>query len=242
MEKLLEISSFKLWLILFGLLIIRYVIVAGIPYLWLYVLGRNKFNVLKIQEGYPKGRQVFNEIKYSLITLLIYSSGIWLFIYWLQNGYTKNYTEISDYGILYFALSVFLMIIIHDAYSYWVHRLMHHRLLFKYTHLLHHKFKNPTPWCAFAFHPFESILTLGIIPVIMFLMPWHNLALLIFITIIIIYDTFIHLGYSIKQVKIFKYQNTPTDHDVHHRNSKYNFGLYFTFWDRLMGTYKTSNF
>ncbi|WP_282134290.1 sterol desaturase family protein [Seonamhaeicola maritimus] len=237
MEKLLEILPFKLWLILLGLLIFRYVLVAGIPYFWLYVIGRNKYTAIKIQRSYPGSIQVFNEVKYSLLTLFIYSSGIWLFIFWLQNGYTKNYSEINEFGIPYLILSVLLMIVIHDAYSYWIHRLMHHKYLFKYTHLLHHKFKNPSPWCAFAFHPFESILTLGIIPLIMFLIPWHNIALMIFITIIILYDTFIHLGFNLKRLKIFKWQNTPKDHDVHHRNSKYNFGLYFTFWDRLMGTY-----
>jgi sterol desaturase/sphingolipid hydroxylase (fatty acid hydroxylase superfamily) len=242
MEKLLEMSSFKLWLILFGVLTIRYVLVAGIPFLWFYVIKKNRFSGFKIQQNHPSKKQIFKEIKYSLITFCIYSSGIWAFLYWLKHGYTKNYLEIHEFGIPYFIISVFLMVIIHDAYSYWVHRLMHHKAVFKYTHLLHHKFKNPSPWCAFAFHPFEAILTLGIIPIIMFLIPWHNLALIIFISGIILYDTFIHLGYNIKALKVFKWQNTPMDHDVHHQNSKYNFGLYFTVWDRLMGTYKASNF
>ncbi|PTM08205.1 MAG: sterol desaturase [Bacteroidetes bacterium] len=237
MESLLNIPSFYLWLLLLLVLVLRYVLVAGIPYLWLYVLGKNKYKTLKLQNEIPERKQIFSEIKYSFFTLCIYSSGIWLFLYWLKHGYTSNYAEIGEFGWPYFVLSVFLMIIIHDMYSYWIHRLIHHKLLFKYVHLLHHKFKNPSPWSAFAFHPFESLLTLGIIPVVMFLIPWHNLALIIFITIIIAYDTFVHLGYDIKQLKVFKWQNTPKDHDVHHRNSKYNFGLYFTYWDRLMGTY-----
>ena len=237
MENLLNISSFQLWMLLLLILVLRYVLIAGIPYLWLYVFGQNKYKALKLQDEVPKKKQIIKEIKYSLSTLFIYSSGIWLFLYWLKRGYTRSYIEISDFGWPYFVFSIVLMIIIHDAYSYWIHRLIHHKSLFKYVHLLHHKFKNPSPWSAFAFHPFESLLTLGIIPVIMFLMPWHNLALIIFITIIIVYDTFIHLGYNIKELKIFKWQNTPKDHDVHHRNSKHNFGLYFTYWDRLMGTY-----
>ncbi len=241
MEKLLEISSFKLWLLLMLLLTTRYFIVAGVPYLWLYVLGKDKYNTHKIQKKYPDRKQLFLEIKYSLITFCVYSLGIWAFLFWLKNGYTKNYTEISDYGILYFIISIFLMIIMHDTYSYWIHRLMHRKILFKYTHLLHHKFKNPSPWSAFAFHPFESILTMGIIPIIIFTIPWHNMALVLFITCMIFYDTFVHLGYNIKGMKIFKFQNTPMDHDVHHQNSKFNFGLYFTFWDRIMGTYKVEN-
>ncbi|WP_258227655.1 sterol desaturase family protein [Aestuariibaculum sp. M13] len=220
-----------------GILIFRYVVVAGVPYLWLYVIGKDKYVKYKIQKAQPTRKQVLLEIKYSLITFCVYSSGIWPFLFWLKDGYTKNYLEINDYGIIYFLVSILLMILIHDAYSYWIHRLMHHKMLFKYTHLLHHRFKNPSPWSAFAFHPFESVLTMGIVPVIIFTIPWHNWALVIFITWMIFYDTFVHLGYNIRQLKLFKFQNTPLDHDVHHTNSKYNFGLYFTFWDRLMGTY-----
>ncbi len=29
---------------------------------------------------------------------------------------------------------------------------------------------------------------------------------------------------------------TTTHHDLHHADRRWNFGLYFTFWDRLMGT------
>jgi len=29
---------------------------------------------------------------------------------------------------------------------------------------------------------------------------------------------------------------TITHHDMHHQNFKGNFGLYFTWWDRIMGT------
>lgn len=237
MEKLLEMSSFSLWLLLMLILTIRYVLVAGVPYLWLYVIGKDKYSAIKIQKKYPDKKQILAEIKYSLITFCIYSSGIWFFLYWLKSGYTQNYVLISELGFPYLIISVFIMIIMHDTYSYWIHRLMHHKLIFKYTHLFHHKFKNPSPWSAFAFHPFESILTMGIIPIIIFTIPWHNLALVIFITVMIFYDTFVHWGYNIKMFKIFKWQNTPVDHDVHHQNSKYNFGLYLTIWDRLMGTY-----
>lgn len=241
MEVLLELSIIQLWLLLVLVLTIRYALVAGIPYLWLYEFGSAKYMDFKLQRNFPSKHQIVSEIKYSVITFCIYSSGIGLFVFWLKNGYTRNYIDIAEYGMGYFLISIVIMIVMHDTYSYWIHRLMHHKTIFKYTHLLHHKFKNPSPWSAFAFHPLESILTMGIIPIIIFTIPWHNLALVVFITWMIFYDTFVHLGYNFKQLKLFKFQNTPLDHDVHHRNSKYNFGLYFTFWDRLMGTYNHEN-
>jgi sterol desaturase/sphingolipid hydroxylase (fatty acid hydroxylase superfamily) len=34
----------------------------------------------------------------------------------------------------------------------------------------------------------------------------------------------------------FGWINATTHHDLHHQSFHYNYGLYFTWWDRLMGT------
>jgi sterol desaturase/sphingolipid hydroxylase (fatty acid hydroxylase superfamily) len=33
-----------------------------------------------------------------------------------------------------------------------------------------------------------------------------------------------------------KFVNTPTNHIMHHEHFRGNYGLYFNYWDRLMGT------
>jgi len=129
------------------------------------------------------------------------------------------------------------MVLLHDTYFYWTHRLIHHSKLFKYVHKVHHSFKSPTPWASFAFHPLEAILSLGIIPIILFLIPAHLLALLLFVTFLTLYNVIIHLGFSVPGLNQLKYSNTPEAHDYHHLKSKSNYGLYFTFWDKIMGTY-----
>ena len=50
-----------------------------------------------------------------------------------------------------------------------------------------------------------------------------------------------HLGYEIfprrmLQHPVFKWANTSTNHNMHHKYVKCNYGLYFNIWDRLMGT------
>jgi sterol desaturase/sphingolipid hydroxylase (fatty acid hydroxylase superfamily) len=35
---------------------------------------------------------------------------------------------------------------------------------------------------------------------------------------------------------LFGWLTTVTHHDLHHAHAGTNFGLYFTFWDRIMGT------
>ncbi|MGL4598343.1 MAG: sterol desaturase family protein, partial [Bacteroidia bacterium] len=50
-----------------------------------------------------------------------------------------------------------------------------------------------------------------------------------------------HLGYELFPRKfvrhgLFKWSNTSTHHNMHHRLVKCNYGLYFNFWDRILGT------
>lgn len=232
-----DLSNTEIWVIGTILFILRYLLIAGIFFYVLYVWKKSKFSDLKIHEEFPKASQIRREVMYSLLTFIIYGSGIWLFLYWIENGHTRLYNQIGEYGIFYFFASIVFMVLLHDAYFYWTHRLIHHSKLFKYVHKVHHSFKSPTPWASFAFHPLEAIVSIGIIPIILFIIPYHHLALLLFVTFLTVYNTIIHLGYSIPRLNQFKYSNTPEAHDYHHLNSKSNYGLYFTFWDKIMGTY-----
>ncbi len=134
------------------------------------------------------------------------------------------------------------MVLLHDAYFYWTHRLMHLPKIFKWVHQLHHHSDNPTPWAAFSFHPLEAVISIGIIPLIVLSIPCHPFALYLFLTYMTFISVIGHLGYEIfpqsfMNSKIGKWQNTSTNHNIHHQLSRTNFGLYFSWWDRIMGTY-----
>lgn len=226
-----------MWLSL--LLLLRYVLFSGIPYLWFYVFRRQQYEVSKLQASFPSRQQIWKEILYSILTLLIYSIGISVFLVWVSNGHTQMYTELETLGWWYFGFSVLGMIFLHDTYYYWLHRWIHTKSLFKSVHGLHHSFRNPSPWCSFSFHPYEAILSMGAIPLMTFIIPWHPAALAIFVSFMMLYDTFIHLGFDIRLGVTGKWYILPKDHDLHHRDARYNFGLYFSLWDRWMGTYRT---
>jgi sterol desaturase/sphingolipid hydroxylase (fatty acid hydroxylase superfamily) len=215
----------------------RYVLLAGTSYLIFYGICKSYFLDRKIQKKWPKLRQIRAEIGYSLLTLAIFGSTVWLFIIWNQAGHTMRYESINTFGMPYFVLSVFLMIIVHDAYFYWTHRLMHTKWVFPYVHRVHHRFHSPTPWAAFALHPLESVVSLGIIPIIIFCIPYHPYALLCFVTYMTGYNAYIHLGYRIRGRSRGTIRNTTEDHDYHHKKGHGNYGLYFSLWDRMMGTY-----
>ncbi len=219
----------------------RYFLFAGSFYLVFYVWKNRKFWYAKIQQRYPENKHILREIGYSMLTMLIFGAIIILTIIAGKNGLTRVYNDIGQYGYVYFFFSIVLMIFIHDTYFYWTHRLMHWKPLFKIAHKTHHLSTNPTPFAAYAFHPIEAVVEIGIIPLIAFTMPYHPTALAAFSIYAILLNVTGHLGFELfpkgfASHRIFKWHNTSTHHNMHHRLVKCNYGLYFNIWDRLMKT------
>lgn len=223
---------------------VRYFVLAGVAYFVLYLWKRRQFAGKKIQRKNATASSVRIEILYSSLTLVIYCATSWVIFELQKRGLTRIYSGIHQYGISYFVLSVIIMVVLHDTYFYWVHRLMHLPRVFKWVHQTHHRSDNPTPWAAFAFHPWEAVLSVGIIPLIVFVIPCHPFALFSFLTYMTLINVMGHLGYELFPVRftrsrIGKWHNTSTNHNIHHQSSRSNFGLYFTFWDLLMKTYES---
>ena len=241
-----EVQHIYTWRFDAASIILRYFVLAGVSYFIFYTWKRTYFSSIKIQQKFPNAKIIGEEILYSASTLIIYCATSWLVFQWQKSGITKIYLDIGKYGYLYFSLSILIMIIIHDAYFYWTHRLMHLPKLFKWIHKTHHHSHNPTPWTAFSFHPLEAIISVGIIPIIVFLIPCHPFAVLSFLSFMTLINVMGHLGFEIFPKRITtntlgKWQNTSTHHNIHHQHSQYNFGLYFTFWDRIMRTLESTN-
>jgi Delta7-sterol 5-desaturase len=219
----------------------RYFLVAGIAFLIFYVLFRNKTPLKKIQERFPKNKDYLREIFYSVITILIFGTVPILLLNTPLRPYTTFYTDIDLYGKGYFFFAFLVMLFMHDTYFYWMHRLMHHPSLFRIMHLVHHKSTNPSPWAAYAFHPLEAIIEVGIVPIFLFTIPIHSFHLPMFFLFMIVYNVYGHLGYEIYPRgfaghPIGKWVNTSVNHNQHHQYFSGNYGLYFLFWDRIMGT------
>ena len=223
----------------------RYFFFAGLAFLVFYVILRKKNYFKKIQERFPRSRDYFREMGYSVLTILLFAIVPLLLIKDPAiSKYTTYYTDISQYGKVYFYSAFIIMFFMHDTYFYWVHRLMHHPRLFKWFHLVHHKSVNPSPWAAYAFHPLESVVEVFIVVLFLFTIPIHKFHLVFFFLFMIIYNVYGHLGYELyphgfSKHPIGKWINTSVNHNQHHQYFKGNYGLYLLFWDRVMGTIRT---
>lgn len=224
--------------------ILRYFLAAGTAFLVFYVIFKKKWAYWKIQEKFPKPSDYQREILYSALTIAIFV-GIAAIIFTTPlKAYTRYYENVSDYGWGYWVLSIIAMIFLHDTYFYWMHRMMHHPKLYRMVHLTHHKSTNPSPWAAYSFHPLEAVVEASIIFLIVFLIPYHRSALLAFLVFMIIYNVYGHLGYELytkgfNKSWIGKWFNTSVNHNQHHKHFHGNYGLYFLFWDRWLGTLRS---
>jgi Delta7-sterol 5-desaturase len=132
-------------------------------------------------------------------------------------------------------------ILIHDTYFYWTHRAMHHPRLFRAFHRVHHLSTTPSPWAAYAFSPLEAIVEAMVIFVVLLVVPMQRGALFAFLAYMIVMNAIGHLGIELyprwfARSRWTRWLTTSTHHNLHHRDFRGNYGLYFTWWDRLLGT------
>ena len=235
MESFLEFWSDKALSILY-----RYFTFASFAFILFYVILKKPLWFRKIQKKMPKLHDYTRDFLWSVITVSIFASVIYL-TFVVFKPFSNLYSDISEYSWGYYAFTWVWMICLHDTWFYWWHRAMHHPLLFKHVHLVHHKSTNPSPWTAYAFHPIEAVIEVGIQPLLAFTLPIHAPSLGFFFLFQIIYNIYGHLGFELYPKGFHKHWfgkwiNTSVAHNLHHKKFDGNYSLYFLFWDRMMGT------
>jgi Delta7-sterol 5-desaturase len=217
-----------------------YFVFASATFFLFYVVLRKPLWFRKIQQKMPSFKDYRRDILFSLVSITISAITIVLTFY-VGSKHNNVYHDINEHSIAYYLFTFVWMFFLHDTYFYWMHRAMHHPLLFKHVHLIHHKSTNPSPWTAYAFHPLEAISEAFILPLIAFTLPVHTSAVIFFFVFQISYNVYGHLGFEIlpkgfHKTWIGRLVNTSTAHNIHHHKFKGNYGLYSLLWDRLMGT------
>jgi lathosterol oxidase len=220
----------------------KYFLIAAPVFLIFYVLLKKRISYKKIQLKFPKLKDYAREIIFSTLSIIIFSVPPLLMLYSdTIRPVTTFYENIDEYGTPYLIIAFPLMILMHDTYFYWLHRVMHSPVLFKMFHLVHHKSTNPSPWAAYEFHPLEAVVESLIFVIFLFTIPVHTIHLTFFFVFSLLYNVYGHLGFELypkgfNKHWLGKWINTSVSHNQHHQYFKGNYGLYFTIWDRLMGT------
>ena len=218
----------------------RYFAMAAIMFVLFYVVLKTPMMARRIQQKFPQNGDYYRDIFNSLISIGIFAA-VSVFTFMVLKPYINTYDDINAYSKAYYAFTFVWMFFVHDAYFYWSHRLMHHPKLFKIIHLTHHKSNNPSPWTAYAFHPLEAVMEAAIVTIFAFSIPIHKSAIFAYMLFQIAYNVYGHLGYELFPANTHKHWlgkwfNTSVSHNMHHKYSVKNYGLWTTIWDRMCGT------
>ena len=219
----------------------RYLVAATLMATILALFWRAGLARRKLQTRDPNRGQRRRELLASLRTAFIFSLLGTLVAVGDHQGWITIYKGFGQAGPLYLVLSLALMLVAHDTYFYWAHRAMHHRRLFALFHRTHHLSRTPTPWAAYSFAIPEAVVHGAFVPLFLLVVPMHGLGLLAFGIVQILRNVMGHAGAEVHSAAFgpgrwLGWNNTTTHHDLHHEAGRYNYGLYFRWWDKLMGT------
>jgi len=222
--------------------LLRYLIGAGGVYLMVNLLLRRALAGRKIRDKSPDGVQMRREFWASMRTVAIFALiGSVLVGGGIKAGVIEVDAGIAARGWAYFAFNIAALIILHDAWFYWTHRLIHLPRLFRRLHRLHHKSYNPSPWTSYSFNVGEAVINALFLPIVLFLIPSSGPAIFVFLVHMMLRNAIGHCGYELfpswrSGRPVFDWLTSVTHHDLHHAQAGWNYGLYFTWWDRLMET------
>jgi sterol desaturase/sphingolipid hydroxylase (fatty acid hydroxylase superfamily) len=225
---------------MFVVVMLRYFAVVGVAYYFFWYKPTAFALRRRLYQQLPPRRQIFAELYWSTVTSLIFAV-IGAAMYW---GWQESYVKTnSDAGFIQSALTLVLYALVHETYFYWVHRAMHLPALYKSLHLVHHHSVRPSPFASFSFHPLEAVLEALILPLLVLMIPAHPTALVIYLTAMTLSAAFNHLGHELFPANAdnrfgWSFFIGAANHAEHHRTGVGNYGLYFTFWDRLLGTWR----
>ena len=246
MERI--ITDWKIMiLVIFLIALGRYLFLAGSAYMICYKAGIKFLNRYKIQPRPPREKQIKNELLFSLSTISIFSL-VGIIVYFLYRaGLTTIDLDINEHGWVYFFCSLVIMIVLHDIYFYFTHRLLHTPWLLRNVHIVHHRSVNPTPLAAYCFHPVEAVLEALIVFPFVMLLPVNLFAFLVFTFLVLLMNVMGHLGFEfmprrIRSSKVGKFFTSSTHHNLHHQKINKNYGYYFTWCDQLFNTIHKNTF
>ena len=238
----MDIAAFATqWLMNVQTDLTRYVVFAVGVWFVLWIALAKPLAGRKIRPDTPKPKQLLIELGASLRSITIFST-VGLSTFALEGfGLLPGPRVAAEWGAAWAWASMALMIVGHDAYFYWTHRAIHDPRLFRAFHRRHHKSNNPSPFTAYSFDIGEAVIQASFVPLWMLVVPtqWWVVGLVMLHQIV--RNTLGHSGYELFPARrdgrpLLDFLTTTTHHDIHHAQAGYNYGLYFTWWDRLMGT------
>ncbi|HEX8058292.1 MAG TPA: sterol desaturase family protein [Novosphingobium sp.] len=218
----------------------RYFVAAVLISAVIWAMRRSRYAGRRIQTREAGSADRRREFLNSLRTIAVYTFVSCFIVWGVQLGILHRFQ--GSYGIAGDLLLLVALILAHDTYFYWVHRAMHHPRLFRLFHRTHHRSITPTPWAAYSFAVPEAVVMIAFVPIWLVVVPTPVSVTLTWMIFQILRNAMGHAGFELHPrwwlaSPLTRWITTTTHHDLHHSGGfNSNYGLYFTWWDKWMGT------
>ncbi|MEX0283794.1 MAG: sterol desaturase family protein [Paracoccaceae bacterium] len=181
------------------------------------------------------GSQYWDNVFWAVASGVTIWSGYEALIWWsMANGYAPTWSW-SDGWFWYLAI-FFLIPIWESFYFYWIHRLLHTNVMYRF-HALHHRNTDVGPWSGLSMHPIEHMFYFGT-AMIHFVVPTAPVHLVCHLMFYGLYAIVTHTGFEgvwaggRKRLHLGNFH-----HQMHHRYFEVNYGTLEVPWDKLFGTF-----
>jgi Delta7-sterol 5-desaturase len=234
--------SFEFYsIVLFGAILCRYFVVAGVTHWVFYSAVSQSFINPRLRHRTPSREAIRHDIQLSVVSAVVFALAAALVLSAYHRGLTQLYLDPQQYGFWYLGASYGAVLLLQDTYFYFTHRLFHQPRWFAWLHRGHHRSRYPTPWTSFAFDPLEAVIQAVFLVGIVFVLPLHFITVIAVMTTMTVWAVLNHLGPD-RLPAVFPHHWLgqwvigPAHHSIHHLKFTVHYGLYFTFWDRLLNT------
>jgi sterol desaturase/sphingolipid hydroxylase (fatty acid hydroxylase superfamily) len=181
------------------------------------------------------GDQLLDNMIWSLASGVTIWSGFETLAWWgLANGYVPS-TSFAPTPV-WFVAFFFVIPVWESFYFYWIHRLLHTNLFYRF-HALHHRNTDIGPWSGLSMHPVEHVLYFGTV-VIHLVLPTHPVHVIFHLMFYALLAVTSHTGFeglwfrNRKRVHLGMFH-----HQLHHRYFEVNYGNLDAPWDKLFGSF-----
>tara|TARA_B100000674_G_C37603087_1_gene806261 strand:- start:26 stop:760 length:735 start_codon:yes stop_codon:yes gene_type:complete len=219
------------------------IFICEIPLIFFTYLDILKFKSLekyrinyKKERKYPSNTDIIKAIKMNIISVF----GIILPLSIFGIAFINKY-ELYPYNMsrempdmLTCILHIIAILILSEVLFYTCHRIIHFSYLYNNIHRIHHLHTETFALVAHIIHPIELIIFTTVILIPPILLKSHIMIMWLCTIIINWNGLIIHSGYDFTYKKTIPY---ILEHDAHHEFVKYNYGVMFSFMDKLCGTY-----
>jgi sterol desaturase/sphingolipid hydroxylase (fatty acid hydroxylase superfamily) len=216
-------------------------LVGGLLFLWII---EGAIPLIHLHYKKTKWRHAFVNFVFTVIHLIIHS-GFAVLIILLSDAGRQYHFGLAQWLHASVLGTLLITFLVFDFFGGWLVHLVQHKtyVLWRF-HLVHHSDNNVDVTTGLRHHPMESVLRglFFLIAVLVSGAPMY--AVMIFQTVVVLFTAFTHANINLpkKLDHLLSYVFvSPNMHKVHHHwqqpYTDSNYGLIFSVWDRLLGTY-----